>query len=613
MPSSLTQLRAALARDPANPTLHYQLAEAYRALGNFARAHEAYRKAIELNPAFLEAHVDCAQAAEQAAERALATQNTKKAQRWRTVASEHLTRVGELHSGRRSGARAETAFRRALELDPENAEAHWQYASLLGQMARFTEAESHYRRSIALRPGFAPAYSHLAVVVGLLGRKEEADALYRRALEIDPAEKSAAYAVSSGRLVSLHYRADLSAGQILAEHRRWGDSEIARAQEAILPFPNDPDPDRPLRVGYLSPDFRQHSIIYFLEPLLARHDRRAIEITCYAEVAEPDAVTERFKSLARRWRSTVGGTDAALRKQVREDRIDVLIDLAGHTGSSRIVALAVKPAPVTATWLGYPATTGLRTVDYRFTDERADPAGAAESHHTERLVRLPDGFLCYQPPPGTAPVQPTPALSRGFVTFGSFNYPEKVTPEVVETWGTILREVPNARLILKGWHFGDLAIRHRYLNGFAAAGIAPERVDLRPMIAGMVEHLRLYHEVDIALDPFPYNGTTTTCEALWMGVPVVTLVGDRHVARVGLSLLWQIGLTALAAADRAAYIRIARDLAGNVEALNRLRLGMRERMQRSTLMDAPRFARTFEAALRTMWRTWCAEQGQAGA
>jgi len=602
----------ALLREPGNAALHHRLAEAYRALGDHGRAHQAYLKAIALRADFLEAHVDCAHSAGEAAERAAQAGDDQEARRWRAVAGQQLTRVGELHTTVRSGARAETAFRHALELDPENAEAHWRYASLLGQMARFSEAETHYRRSIALRPGFAPAYSHLAVVVGLLGRKEEADTLYKRALELEPGESSAAYAVSSGRLVSLHYRSDLSAEEIFAEHRRWGNAQIARPHQTSAPFPNSPDPDRPLRIGYVSPDFRQHSVIHFLEPLLAHHDRSTIEVTCYAEVAEPDAVTQRFKSLARRWRPTVGVSDADLRKQIREDRIDVLVDLAGHTGSSRIAAFAVKPAPVTATWLGYPATTGLSTVDYRFTDERADPEGAAERLHTERLVRLPDGFLCYRPPAGTAQVQPSPALARDFVTFGSFNFPEKVTPQVVQVWAAILSEVPKSRLLLKGWHFGDAAIRQRYLDEFSAAGVPPDRIDLRPMIAGMVEHLRLYQEIDIALDPFPYNGTTTTCEALWMGVPVVTLVGDRHVARVGLSLLWQIGLTQLAAADRAAYVGIAGDLARDTDKLNRLRLELRERMRRSPLMDAPRFAKSFEAAIRTIWRTWCAEQARPG-
>jgi protein O-GlcNAc transferase len=317
--------------------------------------------------------------------------------------------------------------------------------------------------------------------------------------------------------------------------------------------------------------------------------------------------------MARRWRSTVGMSDAELRRQIREDRIDVLIDLAGHTNATRIAALAVKPAPVTASWLGYPDTTGLATVDYRFTDERADPPGEADAHHVERLVRLPDGFLCYKPPAEAPPVGPTPALAKGTVTFGSFNYPEKVTPQVVETWAAILRGVSGAQIVLKGWHFNDPVIRQRYLDQFAAAGVPAERVDLRPMIPGMADHMGLYGEIDIALDPFPYNGTTTTCEALWMGVPVVSLVGDRHVARVGLSLLSQVALAHLAASDSAAYVRVASDLARDIEKLNTLRLGLRDRMRQSTLMDAPRFARTFEAELRTLWRAWCARRTQGGA
>jgi predicted O-linked N-acetylglucosamine transferase (SPINDLY family) len=539
---------------------------------------------------------------------AKAAGDAEAARRWRQRAAEQLDKVGVLYTGARSGAKAEPAFRQALQLDPENASIPCHYGDLLVQIGRLTEAEPLYRKAVALDPGLARAHNNLASLLKEFGQTETAEASFRRALELDPDLPEAAYALSSNKLMALNYRADVSAEEVFRAHRDWGAALIARQTEPTPGFANDPDPDRVLRVGYVSPDLRQHSITYFLESLLANHDRAAVETFGYAEVAHPDAVTERFKALTSQWRFTAGMSDAELRHQVREDRIDILVDLAGHTSRTRIAAFAVRPAPVTATWLGYPATSGLATVDYRFTDGIADPPGAADKLHTETLVRLPHGFLCYHPPTDAPEPGPTPAIAKGAVTFGSFNNLAKVTPEVIETWARLLQGLPAARLLLKGWIFADAVLRRRMTDRFAALGVAAERIDLRPLIPGVAEHLRLYREIDIGLDPFPYNGTTTTCEALWMGVPVVTLVGDRHAARVGVSLLARVGLERLAAGDVESYVATAVELARDVAALNEIRLGLRDRMRRSPLMDAPRFARDVEAAYRTMWRAWCARR-----
>ncbi len=588
----------ALARAPDNAELHYNLAEARRRTGDPEGAHEAFVRAIALGANFIEAREGCAAVAREAA--AKAVNNVEAAHRWRQRAAEQLDKIGLIYTNARSAAKAEPAFQEALRLDPENASIPCHYGDLLAQIGRLTEAEPLYRKAVALNPGFARAHNNLASLLKEFGQADEAEASFRRALELDPDLPEATYALSSNKLMALNYRADISAEEVFRAHCDWGAALVARQTEPEPAFTNAPDPDRVLRVGYVSPDFRQHSITYFLESLLAQHDRAAVEIFAYAEVAHPDAVTERLKSRMQHWRSTVGLNDAELRRQVREDRIDILVDLAGHTSRTRIAAFAVRPAPVTATWLGYPATTGLATIDYRFTDAIADPPGTADALHTEKLIRLPQGFLCYRPPADAPAPNPAPALAKGVVTFGSFNNLAKVTPDVIATWARILRELPTAQLLLKGWIFADAVLRRRMADRLEALGVAADRIDLRPLIPGVGEHLRLYREVDIGLDPFPYNGTTTTCEALWMGVPVVTLAGDRHAARVGLSLLSRVGLDRLAANDEESYIATAVELARDAAALSELRLGLRERMKRSPMMDAPRFARDVEAAYRAM-------------
>jgi predicted O-linked N-acetylglucosamine transferase (SPINDLY family) len=368
---------------------------------------------------------------------------------------------------------------------------------------------------------------------------------------------------------------------------------------------NDRTDGRRLKVGYVSPDFRQHSVAYFLEPLLRSHDRKVIEVFCYAEVGWPDTVTERFKQLADHWVTTVGMSDDATAERIRRDGIDILVDLAGHTSKNRLPVFARKPAPVQVTWLGYPNTTGLTAIDYRFVDAVTDPEGETEALASETLVRLPGGFLCYGGPDDAPAPGPVPSLTTGTVTFGSFNNPAKLSAATLDAWADVLARLPQARLLLKGKPFADPATRALYLDRLAKRGVAVERIEL---VAWLPEegHLALYNRIDIALDPFPYNGTTTTCEALWMGVPVITLRGDRHASRVGASLLTQTRLTDLIADSVEAYVETAVALAGDPARLSELRQSLRPRMAASPLCDAPAFADKIEHAYRTIWQRWCA-------
>jgi predicted O-linked N-acetylglucosamine transferase (SPINDLY family) len=354
-------------------------------------------------------------------------------------------------------------------------------------------------------------------------------------------------------------------------------------------------------------------VAYFFEPLLEAHDRATFEVFCYAAASFADDTTRRLQAMAPHWQFVAGIKDADLQRQVRADGIDILVELAGHTANTRIDAFAPKPAPVTLAWLGYPTTSGLPTIDYRITDGVADPPGEADRLHTETLVRLPNGFLCYRPPAEAPEVAPPAYREQGHITFGSFNAMSKVNGAVVAAWARILTAVPGSRLLLKGIILADEGVRQHFLDQFAQGGASADRIELLPRTASMAEHLAGYGRINIGLDPFPYNGTTTTCEALWMGVPVVTLRGDRHSARVGASLLSRLGLEELVAGSPEDYVGRAIDLAGNPDQLEALRVGMRARMRASPLRDEPGFARQFEAALRDLWRRWCAGTTAGGA
>jgi len=436
------------------------------------------------------------------------------------------------------------------------------------------------------------------------GKLAEAVAAYRKALELKPDYVDA----HSNLVFSMNFDERFTQRDIAAESRRWDAVHAVPRSPDERTHPTDPDPDRRLRIGYVSPDFREHSVSYFLDPVIAGHDRGSFEVFCYADVVKPDNKTARFRDLSDGWCSTVAMTDAAVAERVREDGIDILVDLAGHTANNRLLVFAERPAPLRVNWLGYPNTTGLSAMDYRLTDAIADPAGVAEASHSETLVRLPNGFLCFTPAADAPEIGEAHAPTAGVKQrnpFGSFNNLAKITPDVVATWSRVLDGVPTSRLVVKSKPLADQATRERYFELFDAQGIDAERVELIPWIASRSGHLGAYGRVDIGLDPFPYNGTTTTCEALWMGVPVITLAGDRHSGRVGASILTRVGLADLVAETKAAYVEKAVALANDLDRLSALRNGLRDRLGRSPLCDAPSFVRDIEAAYREMWRRVC--------
>lgn len=535
--------------------------------------------------------------------------------------------------------RAEQAFRAALSLDPSlisagnnlgitlkdlgrNAEAieifkrviadnHSasvaQRASLYANLAMselrshlFDRAEQSCRIALQLDPSCVPAHNNLAQALKERGLLAESIAQQRVAIHLSPDGAG----LHSNLLLDLNYIPDFDAQECAREHCQWGE-RYGAAGEKVATHSNIPDPGRRLRIGYVSPDFRAHSVAFFIEPLLSAHNRECFEVTCYANMVQPDPMTNRLREIADRWRNVWSLDDNKLVELVRGDGIDILVDLAGHTSGNRLKVFGRKPAPVQVTWLGYPNTSGLREVDYRLTDVWADPPGPSDEMHTESLVRLPNGFLCFRPLDDCCEVSVPPVIRNGNVTFGCFNNSTKINSKVLDVWGGILTELPDARMLLKSRQLHAPGLKQRFQEEFARRGIDPDRVELLGHVNTALEHLALYGQVDIALDSFPYNGTTTTCEALWMGVPVIALAGDRHAGRVGVSLLHSIRLDELIAVSPEDYRRLATDLARDRDRLADYRATLRTRMRNAPLTDAAGFARDIEAAFRDMWHRWC--------
>jgi len=410
----------------------------------------------------------------------------------------------------------------------------------------------------------------------------------------------------SNLLYGLSYPADVDEAEIYREHHEWARRFETPVRPDRTPSPA-PVGRRRLRVGYVSGDFRRHSVAYFFEPLLMHHDREAFEVFCYSNVRDPDQVTGRIRAQSEHWRPIASLDDDAAAAMIRADGIDILVDLAGHTEHNRLLLFARRPAPLQLSWLGYPNITGLSAIDHRIVDAVTDPPDAAlepltDSIPREQLHRLHRCFLCYRPFEDAPEPAPPPMVADGAVTFGSFNNLTKVNAEVVRVWSLALDRIPGSRLLLKTGQLADARTREQVLAEFARHGIDGSRLQLIGRIPDLTAHLDCYSRVDIALDTFPYNGTTTTCEALWMGVPVVTLSGSAHRARVSASLLRHAGLPELCAESEPAFLDLVETLASDVDALAALRQGLRRRLAASPVCDAADFTSAMEQAYSTLWQ-----------
>ncbi|MDR3405574.1 MAG: tetratricopeptide repeat protein [Chthoniobacter sp.] len=555
-----------LQRRPEYAAGYHQLGIAYARMGQAGKALSAYENALRLKPDFPEAL------------------NNKG------VASRELRQLpGAIES-----------FRGALQLDPDSPEAHYNLGNVLKDMGQLDEARQEFERAVGLKPTYADACNGLANILKDQARPDAALAQFRRALELAPDDA----ALHSNLICMLHYSPSQSVATIAAEQRRWNEKFCVPWRGRIPPHGNDRTPDRRLRIGYVSADFRDHVVGHYLLPLLRGHDHAAFEIFGYSGVACPDRLTEMIRGHVHHWRHCVGMSDEALSAMIRRDGVDILVDLSQHLSGNRLRVFAQQPAPVEVSFAGYPESTGVESIAYRISDRFLEPRWGEKENDRGEEILLVDTFMCYEPAESDVETHALPAGELGYVTFGNLNNFCKVNERALRVWARVLTEVKGSRLLFlspRGSH------RQQTVELLGREGIEAQRIEFcepRPRR----QYLELYGKVDIALDPFPYNGHTTSLDALWMGVPVVSLVGERAVSRAGLSQLTNLGLPELVAHTEDEYVAIATRLAHDLPRLTELRATLRGRMEASVLMDAPRFARQIEDAYRAMWRRWCAEE-----
>ena len=590
--AAIELITSALRLQPAAAHFWCNLAEAQRATKRLAEAESSLRRALSLSPRMAEAHNnlalvldDLGRTDDARREYEAAIQlNPRYFEAWINFAR-HFGRLGDID-------RVAAAGRKALQIDPSSREARVLAGHALAMGGELSAGIELLGEAFAMKPDSFIAWT-LANALRERGDHAACVEMQRRAVEMDPAN-----AGMHGKLLyDLHYDANQSPQSIAAEHFAWAQ----RHADPIPPLPAvhvSPSQHR-LRIGYVSGDFRRHAVGQFFRPLLEAHDRDVVEIYCYAN-NKPDDVTPQFEALADHWRDIRELSDDAAAAMVRTDEIDVLVDLTGHTQGNRLLLFARKPAIVQVTYLGYPDTTGMSAIDYRITDDVSDPPGMTESLQREQLARVHAPFLAYEPLADAPAVAPGPVDAKGYVTFGSFNRPSKISPPAIEAWAKILHGVPRSRMVIKGFGIDEERTRQVWRERLAAAEIDVQRIDLLGLTFHAAGHLRAIASIDIALDTFPYNGTATTCDAMWMGAPVVTFAGATHVSRVGASLVGSVGLNALVAADREGYVQTAIELANDPARVRELRGGLRERMASSPLMDAKRLAREIES----LYREW---------
>jgi predicted O-linked N-acetylglucosamine transferase (SPINDLY family) len=514
-----------------------------------------------------------------------------------SVAAFH-NNIGEAYRAQLKLEEATVHYLQALSLKPDFAEACNNLGTVYQRQGRLEEAAAYYRQALKCSPGFALAYNNLGALLCYQGNQEEAAACFRQALAISPDNAGC----HSNLLYALcHYTDD--AAMIAQECRQWNELHARPLARLMRSHPNDRSTKRRLRVGYVSADFCNHPIGFWMEPLLAFHQRAEFEVVGYYDGGRIDETTRRLQPSFDVWHGIVGLSDDAVAELIRNDRIDILVDLSGHVGGNRLLVFARKPAPVQVTYLGSLTTTSLTAMDYRLTDRFLSPENSPE-WSSETLIRLPACFACYHPPRGIPDVAPLPSAKTKHVTFASFNNLAKVTQKMAVLWADILHAVPESRLVLKDRALVDMKRRDRLCELFNSHGIDERRLDLLPATL-FPAHLEEYGRVDIALDPFPYNGCYTSCEALWMGVPLVTLAGSMTYSRYGVSLLSNLDLGQLIAATPEEYVTIAVKLAKNSQELAGLRTELRARMAASPLCDAKLLAHAIEEAYRDMWRRWC--------
>jgi len=564
---AMSYFKQALSLEPEHPEIHYNLGFVFQKMGQLGQAKSCYEKALLLKPDYAEAH----------------------------------NKLGYILMIQDRMEESIGQFELALSVKPDFADARYNLGNVLTILARLEEAFTHYKQAISIKPDFPEPYNNLGNALKDFGQLDEAISHYEKALTLNPN-----YAVvHSNLLYTLSYKHDIGSQELFDAHLRWAHQHALPLTKSIETHTNDARSDRCLRIGYLSPDFRVHSVAFFIMPILANHNRDKFKTIAYFDHTVDDNMTRRLQTEFDTWHNIANMSDEQVVKLIREDGIDILIDLTGHTSNNRMCVFALKPTPVQVTYLGYSTTTGLPTMDFRLTDTWTDPPGETERYHTEELVRLPHVFLCYQPPLDCPEIRNLPAENSEYITFGSFNNATKINQKVVSVWARCMQSIPESHLILKASQFNNASIRHNFQSLFEECGISPERIEFINWTTSVSDHMDLYNKIDIALDTFPYNGTTTTCEALWMGVPVITLSGVVHQARVGGSILTDIGFPQFIANTHDAFVEKTVDLANDLVTLKAVRNELRDKMRLAPLTNAKQFTQTLENAYREMWFRWC--------
>ncbi len=624
----------AISQNADNPLYHSNLGATLQALGQVNDAVASCRRAVDLRPTLAASHYNLGRALQANGDGDAAETAYRRTLQLEPQHAEARLNLGNLLYQRGEIAAAAEEFRRSIQCNPRYAYAHYNLGNALFELGRHPEAIESLRTTITLKPDFAEAYNNLgkvyrsgdrlddaltcfstacrlkphdalvqnnrASVLQSQGRIDEALADYRRSRQLNPRDAAA----HSNLLVAENNVPENSPHELFRMHLAWAREHAA----AIPPMRTRclPEPQRRLRIGYVSPDFRTHPVAHFFLPLVKRHDRELVEVICYSNVERPDRTTQQIQQLSDHFRDTREWSDDRLAETIASDEIDILVDLAGHTARNRLLVFARKPAPVQVSYLGYPNTTGLEAIDYRFTDAVADPPHHVRTH-CETLVNLPGPFCCYSPP--KVDISPQVSSRRGAaeITFGSLHNLAKLNSKVLDVWSEILQRVPRARLLIARSTLSRTC-RERLAAEFAQRGVPAHRLDLRQLSTTRCDYLQIYAEIDVMLDAFPWCGHTTTCEALWMGVPVLTLCGDRHAGRMGASLLTHVGLHEWITESTASYVTRAAELAADCDRLRGSRLSVRQRLLDSPVCQARRYAEGVEAAFRTIWRRYCATQ-----
>ncbi|HEY8750669.1 MAG TPA: tetratricopeptide repeat protein [Tepidisphaeraceae bacterium] len=595
-------MRQVLTTDPANPYYLSNLGAVLAAGGWSDEAEAALRDAVRVKPDFAEGFSNLGNVLLKQGKAADAIEVYRRAVQLRPQAAESYYNLGTALHRMRRWEEAIAAYQKAIALRPDYPEAHNNLGSIHSENGQLDAGLAAFRDTLRFNPQHLEAMNNLAAGLQEKGELDESIKWYRKALQIKPDAR-----IAGNMILAMHLMPSDDPVQIRSLVDQWNQTYARPLGGPRHRHDNPPVPERRLKIGYVSRDFNRAPVGRFLLPLLGHHDHVAVEVHCYSDVTQPDSMTQRMRGFCDHWRETAGMSDLQLSDVIHQDGIDILVDLGMHTKGSRILAFAYKPAPVQLSYLAYCSTTGLDAMDYRLTDPLLDPPGRDESVYSEKSIRL-QSYWCYEAPAEAPAIGPLPCQASGQITFGCLNNYCKVTPGAFETWCNLLRRVSASRLMLHALE-GDhrSAARER----LALRGIDPSRIEFINRLPS-AQYFQQYNQIDVALDPFPYPGGTTSCDALWMGVPVVTLAGRTAVARGGVSILSNIGLPELIAQSREQYVDIAAGLAGNQSRLTSLRSGLREQMRSSKLMNAPRFARDVESAYRAMWREWCRSKECAG-